>query len=533
MDQRPAWKHRVRLVVKGSLMTILLPLIHRPTRRLLPVVAAMACGAMAGTVNASVSDDHHGAWGDPHGIRDPLDELATSTLVVSRISYGDLVVQGAAGPETYPLIFNDPAISGIQGKIHLDLLLAIPHTPRLESLTLPATGAVPITSSFSSKSEGALLASADGRFLTYMGYEAAAGLQGVSNSYTPGANLAGNLAPTYNREVARISRDGDVVLQPETNAYSGDNPRGAITVDGSQFYMAGNCDNTLTTVTPPTGPGTTIGARYGTLGSDTSIQLGVYSETDAGKESASKHIKDNNFRGLGIFNGNLYVSKGSGGNGDDGVFQVGTGLPTTTGQTITPLFELPATDPTTGNNCIYTPFGFWFANDHTMYVADEGNPPASAPTGNFTPDPLAGLEKWSLVTSGGTSTWVLDYTIQDGLDLGVGENLSGFPVPTYTYGLRTLTGKHNADGTVTLFAVTAQDSSISGGEPDPTKVVAVTDILAARTLPVHAEARFPHHEGHLERFVTLHTSGFGEVYRGIALAPHGFLHSPWCFLGDG
>jgi hypothetical protein len=31
-------------------------------------------------------------------------------------------------------------------------------------------------------------------------------------------------------------------------------------------------------------------------------------------------VKDSNFRGIGIFNGHLYVSKGSGGNGDDGVF---------------------------------------------------------------------------------------------------------------------------------------------------------------------------------------------------------------------
>ena len=44
-------------------------------------------------------------------------------------------------------------------------------------------------------------------------------------------------------------------------------------------------------------------------------------------ESAKNHIKDNNWRGIEIFPNadgvpNLYISKGGGGNGDNGIFQV-------------------------------------------------------------------------------------------------------------------------------------------------------------------------------------------------------------------
>ena len=44
-------------------------------------------------------------------------------------------------------------------------------------------------------------------------------------------------------------------------------------------------------------------------------------------ESAKNHIKDNNWRGIEIFPNadavpNFYISKGSGGNGDIGIFQV-------------------------------------------------------------------------------------------------------------------------------------------------------------------------------------------------------------------
>jgi len=422
-------------------------------------------------------------------------------LVVSRVQYDG---NNFGNPNPYPQIFNDPTVSGVQGSIHLDLYLPFPNTPALFSLPLPTSS---ITTSFSSKSEGALTRSVDGHFLTYIGYNGPDGAEGVSNSYTTEANLSGNANPLYDREVAMVSADGAMTFQNESNAYSGDNPRAVITVDGTQFYMAGNSDSTITN---GTGPGTTIGARFGTPGSNQSVQLGVYLATDRPDESKKQHVKDNNFRGIGIYNGNLYVSKGSGGNGDDGIFQVekGTsnGLPTGTGNTIVQLLGEPATDPVTGNSAPDVPFGFFFANPRTLYVADEGYPNLDA-NGNLIPDPRAGLQKWSLVNG----TWQLDYILTDGLNLLQAVNIPGYPAPTYTYGLRNMTGKVNWDRTVTIYAITAQYSTFSNGEPDPTNLVAVTDRISATTEDRH------HHR--LDHFVTLQNSGYGQVFRGVAFAP--------------
>ena len=196
------------------------------------------------------------------------------TLIVSRMHYAGTAFTTT---DTFPTIFSDPNISGITAPIYLDEYLPIPFVPRLGSL--PLTG---IATSFSSKSEGALTRSVDGKSLTYIAYDAGVGLNGVSNSYTTNANLAGNTNPLYDREVALISANGTVSLTPEANAYSGDNPRAVITVDGTQFYMAGNSDSTISS---GVGPGTTIGARYGTPGSNMSYQLGVYTASDRPDES--------------------------------------------------------------------------------------------------------------------------------------------------------------------------------------------------------------------------------------------------------
>jgi hypothetical protein len=472
-----------------------------------------------------------------------------NTLVVSRIVYAGDTNPARAG-ESFPTIFNDPNVSGIQGSIFLDSYRIEPFSRPVASLALSArsgAGGGPIvTTSFSSKSEGSLHLSADGRFLTYMGYVGPVGAEGVSNSETtsPAAEITGAVGPFFDRAVALVKFDGSFLVQPESNAFSGDNPRGAISLDGTQFYMAGNSDSTENKSSAGTGPGTTIGVRLGAPGSAASTQLGTYLASDRPDETTKQHVKDNNWRGIGLFNGNLYVAKGSGGNGDDGVFQVenGTanGIPAGgTNNSIVQLVGDRATNPVTGATSPVTPFGFFFADANTLYIADEGNSTVTTGTpggtvlssstdssGNTTftdlvTDPLAGLQKWSLV--GGV--WQLDYVLQAGLQLDEAQQVPGYPAPTFTTGLRNLTGKVNDDGTVTIYAITAQTSAVSGGEPDPTRLVAITDRLAATTLPLHGDDR---DEGfdrdgiqgdRLERFETLQASRAGEVFRGVAFAP--------------
>jgi hypothetical protein len=199
--------------------------------------------------------------------------------------------------------------------------------------------------------------------------------------------------------------------------------------------------------------------------------------------------KDNNFRGITIFNGTLYVSKGSGSNGINTVFQVGTtgGLPTfataaTTTISILPGFSTTLANSTTGK--VYYPFGLWFANPSTLYVADEGDGTlADAASGT------GGLQKWVLVGN----TWQLAYTLTAGLNLGQQYTVPGYPTGTNSVtglpwapvpdGLRQITGKVNGNGTVTVYAVTSTVSGSGDQGADPNQLVVITDKPPLRTQP--------------------------------------------------
>ena len=194
-----------------------------------------------------------------------------------------------------------------------------------------------------------------------------------------------------------------------SDAYSGDNARAVASVDGTQFYSVGNAaDNTPKSANKPKSIPVlnTMAPRYSTLGATTSTKLGNGDPnfatdtttgnnptTNAGYNTAAKF---DNFRGIGIFNGQLYASKGSGSNGVNGIYKVGNGTPTTGGQTLTVLPGL-SFDPNATGAGFHAPFGFFFANPTTVYVADEG-------PGDATAIQNAGLEKFSFNGARGCST---------------------------------------------------------------------------------------------------------------------------------
>jgi hypothetical protein len=472
--------------------------------------------------------------------RSSADAFTAGDVVVSQLNYvgadpTNSVVQGIVNGDltagssgnTFADLFNNPNIPGVQGTISLNeygtsnvesnaAVAALQNTTNLPAPSAADTGAG-LTGSFSSKSEGALMTSVNGQYLTMMGYQAPAGAIGVSNSYTPGAvpspfpsGATSNVL--YNRVVEEIGSNGSYSDGAVLNdAYSGDNARAAISVNGQQFYTVGNSDGGYTNTVQ------TLGARYSTLGASTSTLLGYQQPAVTGSTN-NLPTKYDNYRSEQIFDNTLYVAKGSGGKGIDGIFQVGnTGtLPTTAGNAITPLAGLTFTAKTSA----YHPFGFFFANANTLYVADEGAP--TAPTtngpGTITNSTEAGLQKWSFNAS--TKQWMLDYVMTNGLDMNVLKPVSGY---TYTdasgktetvysaiTGLRNMTGVVNADGTVTIYAITGNTSIISGGEPDPTSLVSITDPLAGMSLSTNSS---------YDTFSTLATSPVGDVFRGVALAP--------------
>ena len=467
------------------------------------------------------------------------------TGTASTVTVGQTLPGGgtAIADGTYPDVFQNATVDGSFGVTSPIFLkqysLARDGGSAFLLNTLNVTDWTGIVTSFSSKSEIALNFSTSGNALTFMGYKAPINTLDVSNSNTPShVDPSNPVAARYQRAIVQIGGNhGSRILVTPVNSYSGNNGRVAILNDNYKqniYYTVGNAgngsgtpptfivNNTGVQIAQPGIPDTTVtGVQQGTIGAATGFQYG-YTVTQYGSPpyAADKSGKDDNFRGERIFNNTLYVTKGSGSNGIDTVFQVGAAgvLPTlltaaSTQFAILPGFPIGAlaktisTDPTSPNFAAtnFHPFGIWFANKTTLYVADEGD--GVNTTAKTVPTPNAGLQKWSLV--GGT--WQLDYTLQNGLGLGVQYTVAGWhpSLSPATDGLRNLTGKVNHDGTVTLFAITSTISTSADQGADPNRLVSITDSLAAKSLPNN------------EQFHVLETARFGEVLRGVALNPCG------------
>ena len=80
-----------------------------------------------------------------------------------------------------------------------------------------------------------------------------------------------------------------------------------------------------------------------------------------------------------------------------------------------------------------------------------------------------------------------------------------------------MTGRVNPDGTVTIWAITSTISNNGDQGADPNKLVKVTDVLSATTLPSGNGANVPGYS--LGRFQTIRAAQAGEIFRGIAFAP--------------
>jgi hypothetical protein len=145
---------------------------------------------------------------------------------------------------SYPQVFNNALVDGSFGVTSRILLSEMtPSGAPVATITIPPGRLV---TSFSSKSELALNLSPDGQTLSFMGYATKPATVDVSNSNTPGVIDPTNPVPgAYYRAAAQLSATGPLRIT-NTNAYSGNNGRAAITanVGGQQFiYTAGNAGN--------------------------------------------------------------------------------------------------------------------------------------------------------------------------------------------------------------------------------------------------------------------------------------------------
>ena len=423
-----------------------------------------------------------------------------------------------------------------------------------------------LVTSFSSKSELALNPSLDGQFLTLMGYVAPIDGIDVSNSNTPlVVDPTNPVGENFYRAVGLIAGPQNMNFT-ETNAYSGNNGRAAIYNDlnGNEFfYTAGNAGNGSN----PQPVGVVLGAGAQIIqrarvplyqqtppGAPTPVASFIITELPANTKS-DKIGKDDNFRGIAVYRDVLYYTKGSGGNGINTVYFVdttgtacpnGVGVPAPGAALPTaPLAYDPATVATKGlpsNMCILSgfptvlaksttapisfPFGIWFANPTTLYVADEGDgyTGGSDLYTHAAAQTTAGLQKWIFNTT--TKTWSLAYTLQNGLLLGVPSAPNGYPTGINATtglpwtpandGLRNIEGLVG-DGTypqlpkgkVAIYGIT---STISGGGDtgaDPNRLMVVIDDLANTDPAVAAK----------ESFYTVRDANYGEVLRGITFTP--------------
>jgi hypothetical protein len=271
-----------------------------------------------------------------------------------------------------------------------------PTGAAVQTLPLPTTASGsnnPFTNSGTATSEGFLTLAGDGQSLVCAGYAMAPGT----------AAIAGTASTAVARAVARIALSGSIDTSTTLGtAFSAGNPRSVATPDGVQFFVAGS----------------NSGAQYVILSTATPVQLNSAVPT--------------NLRVANVFNGQLYVTSATG--SFQGVGTIGTGLPTTSGQTPTLLPGFPtATGPSN--------YDYYFANANTLYVADDRTGAAGG-----------GIQKWTFAAG----TWSLQYTL----------------APTATSGCRGLTGS-NLGGVVTLYATTTQTSAnqlvtvIDGGVGSP------------------------------------------------------------------
>ena len=283
----------------------------------------------------------------------------------------------------------------------------------VQSYALPTAAAgttLPLVSSGTAGTEGFLSTSADGRFLVLTGYDAAAGT----------AAIASTMSAAVPREVATVSSTG-VLVQTTVNNFSATNIRSAASADGSTLYTAGNQVGIVSLVSGVSG-------TAGTLISSTST----------------------NNRTVLTANGQLYLSTSSG--TTLRIATVGTGLPTTTGQTATEVSGIPVSS--TAGTAVNAPTSFFVASlgatGDTIYVADSGS---------------NAIEKFSL--AGGTFTLKGTATVPSITGI-TGRTVNGTEqiFATTAAGLYSLTDASGANGTLagtpTLIASAATNEEFRG-----------------------------------------------------------------------
>jgi len=219
-----------------------------------------------------------------------------------------------------------------------------------------------ILTSGTSTSEGQITRSVNGLYIFAVGYDAALGTSG-----THASSLSSSATATTNRIIARLDNTKDINTTTAIADITSGNARSCISDDGTNIWCVG-------------GGG---GVVYNTIGS-TSPSVAVFNSVS-------------NLRTINIINNQLFIGTAS---GSTRLAAIGTGLPTTSGQTATLFNGITSTT-------LVSPYQFTLLDlDATvdgpdvLYVTDDG-------TGT---NPTPGIHKFSLVGGAWVSNGVVDAT---------------------------------------------------------------------------------------------------------------------------
>ena len=287
----------------------------------------------------------------------------------------------------------------------------------VRSIPMPTSGNM-LVASGTATSEGLLTRTVDGTAVIAGGYNAATGTASITSSNSS----------TINRTIGVIKYDGSVdVTTKLSDNISPSNIRSAASTDGTSFWV-GNA---------------ALGVRYATLGATASTQLNSVAPT--------------NIRQVNIFSGNVYFSTSS---VTPGIYQLGSGLPTTGGLTPTVLI---------GTGVGASPYGFVLkmagaspAAGDIAYIADDRLPASSG-----------GVQKWTY----NGAAWALTYILNTG-----------------TTGVRGLTVDFTNPLLPVIFATTTETSA--------NRIITITDDLSGTSTST-----------------LVATAGTNTVFRGVQFAP--------------
>jgi hypothetical protein len=287
-----------------------------------------------------------------------------------------------------------------------------------------------------SASSNGYLGTGGGQYLAVSGHNAAVGTASVASQNNKVAQI---IDATTGNVVTRVTFPTGGPSGTPPSPYSGNNFRSIIPTGSNTFYTGGNAS----------GSPTTAGVWY--YDGSAFTQLSTTSPT--------------NQRNVEIYNNQLYFSTGS---GTTGIYTMGTGLPTTGGQTPTLVPGMTATNP----------YGFVMFDTNAdsvldlAYVADEGTT-----TGG-------GLKKFTF----SAGTWTNQWSLLNNPNL----SLSGTAATGFV-GIRGLAGSFSG-GVATLFATTTETTN--------NRLISITDTLSSTPTT----------------FTALQSAGTNYVFRGVDVA---------------